>query len=148
MTELTTIVLGKDVPPPAFQCVVTSSFSFGETVARLKQSAEDAELWLLHELDPQRILERGGYLAPSVRQLLLFHPRYMVRLLRVDPNAIVEAPLRFIVLEMPDGTVTVRCLNIAERLALYDGLLELGHELAALSQHLLDAVKQQPSRPA
>jgi uncharacterized protein (DUF302 family) len=117
-----------------------SRLSFGETLASLKAAIAAEGLWLLHEIDPQMLLGRGGFGISPARQLLFFHPRYLVRLLEADPSALIEAPLKVAVLELPDGTVWVRQLEVAQAFARYQGLAGLGEELAALSGRILAAV--------
>ena len=110
----------------------TSQYPFDETCSRLRTAIADADLWLIHEIDPQMLVRKGGYEILATRQLLFFHPRFMVRLLRGDPDALIEAPLKLVVMEMPTGAVTVRSSNPAEAFARYVGLEELGGELSEL----------------
>src|SRR5664279_2325014 len=116
------------------QRVAHSIFPFEETLMGLKTAIQAEGLLLLHEIDTQMILGRGGYAIPSTRQLFFFHPRYMVRLLEADPSAVMEAPLRLLVMEMPDGTVAVRHPDPGVALAPYACLAELGSELSLLLQ--------------
>jgi len=125
---------------PPFQAVVTSTLDFDGTLARLKQGIEAADLWLIQEIDPQMLLRRGGYLIAPARQLLFFHPRYVVRLLAADPAAVVEIPLKLVVLQMPDGSVTVRHADVRSQLDRYPGMHALADELAAISARLLASV--------
>ncbi|QND64556.1 DUF302 domain-containing protein [Mesorhizobium loti] len=67
----------------------------------------EADIWIIHEIDPQMLLKRGGYIMARTRQILFFHPRYMVRLLGADPAALSEAPLKVVVME-DENAVTVR----------------------------------------
>lgn len=120
----------------------TSRYPFDETCSRLKAAITDADLWLIHEIDPQMLVRRGGYEILATRQLLFFHPRFMVRLLRGDPNALIEAPLKLVVMEMPTGAVAVRSSNPVEAFARYGGLEELGRELSELCSALTASVSQ------
>ncbi|MGY3406195.1 hypothetical protein ACVWZV_002308 [Bradyrhizobium sp. GM5.1] len=45
----------------SFQRSVTSSLTVEEVVTRLKQGIIAADLWILHEIDPQMLLSRGGF---------------------------------------------------------------------------------------
>ena len=94
-------------------------------MVRLKQAIAEEDLWLIYEIDPQTILRRAGHGIPPTRQLLFFHPRFMTRLLAIDPNALIEVPLKLVVMQMPDGTVTVRHPRIDVLLGRYDGLKDL-----------------------
>ena len=92
-----------------------------------------------HEIDPQAILQRAGHSIGAARQLLFFHPDLLVRLLQADQSALLEAPLRFAVMELPDGAVTIRWFNHALSFARYDNpaLTNLGRELAATCERIV-----------
>lgn len=134
------VAYGVPVEPPSFQCVVVSAFAFEATITRLKAALQDQELWLLHEIDPQMLLHRGGYEILATRQLLFFHPRYMARLLAIDPNAVIEAPLKLVIMQMPDGRVTVRFVKVETTLGRYDSLVELATELTTICLRLVQTV--------
>jgi uncharacterized protein (DUF302 family) len=125
---------------PGFHVVVRSKLGFADTLARLQQALAAHDLWLIHEIDPQMLLARGGYDIAPARQLLFFHPRYAARLLAVDPAAVPEIPLKLVVLQMPDGSVTVRHPDVAAQFARYPGLAALGEELAALVRSLVATI--------
>lgn len=125
---------------PAFQHVVTSRFDFETTLERLKQKLAELDLWLIHEINPQMLLERGGFRIGPARQLLFFHARYVVTLLNTDPAALSDIPLKLIVLQAPDGPVSVRHADLHSLLGRYARLDELSDELAKLSRELLDGV--------
>jgi uncharacterized protein (DUF302 family) len=135
MSEQTKTVTYADPGAAAatFQNVRTSALSVQETVTRLRDAIEEANFWVLHEIDPQMLLRRGGYAIGETRQILFFHPRIMERLLAADPAALLEAPLKFAVMALPDGTVTVRWPDPTIALARYDNaeLAAVGQELAA-----------------
>ena len=133
--ELTSVEYGR-ASWPATQSVAISPFSFAETVERLKRAIAAENLWLIHEIDPQVLLERGGFASGAARQLLFFHPRYAARLLAVDPSALIEVPLKLLVLQMADGSVTVRHTRVEELFARYPGLAELSRELSTLYRRL------------
>ena len=44
----------------------------------------------------------------GLRLIFFFHPNLVVRVLEVDWTAMVEAPLKFVVMELPEGTVSIR----------------------------------------
>ncbi len=140
MTDMLQTVFSATASSPPFQAVVTSTLDFEGTLARLKQGIEAADLWLIQEIDPRMLLRRGGYLIAPARQLLFFHPRYVVRLLAADPAAVVEIPLKLVVLQMPDGSVTVRHADVRAQLDRYPGMQALADELATISARLLASV--------
>ena len=130
---------GADVA--AFQRSKLSSLPFLDVVAALRREIESAGLWVLHEIDPQKVLQRGGYAIGAARQILFFHPDLMVRLLRADPSALLEVPLKFAVMDLPDGTVTVRWIDPGAAFARYSNsaLTSLGQELALECERIASA---------
>ena len=111
----------------------TSVQPMAAVLAALRQQIEAAGLWVLHEIDPQAILARAGHSIGAARQILFFHPDLMVRLLQADPAALLEVPLKFAVMALPDGTVSIRWIDPAIAFVRYGNapLAELGRELAA-----------------
>ena len=108
-----------------------SPLGFEPTLAALRQAIVDAEMMVLHEIDTQAIVRRGGIEIPGVRQILYFHPRYMKRVVETDPRAIIEAPLKFVVREVPAeaGAVEVNFWRPALLFGRYEGLEPLAQEL-------------------
>jgi uncharacterized protein (DUF302 family) len=125
---------------PPGQRTALSRLPFEETLARLREAIQAVDLWIIHEIDPQALLKRGGFAILSTRQVLFFHPRYLVRLLERDPSALVEVPLKLVVMEQPDGTVVLRHPDAASAFSRYAGLEELGAEFSALYRRLLAEV--------
>jgi len=125
----------------SFQRSRTCTLSVPDVVARLRSAIEAAAFWVLHEIDPQLLLQRGGCAIGAARQILFFHPRYVVRLLAADPAALLEAPLKFGVLELPDGIVVVRWTDPAAAFARYGStaLADLGRELAEACEEIATA---------
>ena len=135
----------------AFQGIRTSRAPFTEVIWRLREAIEAAEFWILQEVNSQMLLKRGGYAAAPVRQLMFFHPRFMVRILEVDPAAMLEVPLKMAVLELPGGTVQLRWDDPIAAFARYGNaqLLGLGHEFGAACQEIAEAsLRQNGKTPA
>jgi len=123
-----------------------TALPFEEVVTRLKAAIEAADLWVLHEIDPQALLRRGGFDIPPARQLLFFHPRYMVRLLSAAPSAVLEAPLKFATLEA-DQEVVVRWFDPGAAFGRYDSdaLKALGVELSTLREAIAAQALGEPA---
>ena len=117
----------------AFQRACKVERPLPETVARLKAAIEVAGLWVLHEIDPQMLLRRGGFAIGPARQILFFHPRFVASLLAADPAALVEAPLKLVLLETAEGSTSLRWTDPAAAFARYGhpALAALGRDLAA-----------------
>ncbi|RFB78034.1 DUF302 domain-containing protein [Methylovirgula sp. 4M-Z18] len=112
------------------QCVVRSTLGFHATIDRLKREIETLDMGVIHEINPQMLLERGGYSILGARQILFFHPRYAARLLALDPAAFPEIPLKAVVMEGRDGAITVRCRRVESLFKPYPALQELAAELS------------------
>lgn len=142
MTQAMTSVAYAETSNPAHQKVVTSSLNFEMTLECLRQAITEKDLWVIQEINPQMLLARGGYSIWPARQLLFFHPRYAARLLAIDPSAVAEIPLKLIVMQMPDSSVTVRHSDVESLFGRYPGMAALASELSGLSQALMNTVKQ------
>ena len=62
--------------------------------------------------------------------------------------ALVEIPLKLVVLQMPDGSVTVRHNHVEGLLSRYQGLSGLAAELAEISSKLAMTICQPVAGPA
>lgn len=130
----------RDCPADAGQIAFVSGYPFDETLVRLRGAIEAEDLWVLHEIDPQMLLRRGGFAIPAVRQILYFHPRYMARLLSTNAAAVVEAPLKFVVAAASAGGVLVRYPEPEFAFGRYARLAELGGELSAVAGRIASMV--------
>ncbi len=133
----------------SFQRSEASALPFGDTVAGLRKQIEAAGLWVLHEIDPQAVLQRAGRTIGPARQILFFHPDPMVRLLQADQAALLEAPLKLAVLALPDGSVAVRWLDPAAAFGRYGNpaLAALGQDLAERCERIVAASLQPGPAP-
>jgi uncharacterized protein (DUF302 family) len=139
MDDLQPVSYGTD-SSPRHQEVMVSRFDFEETLVHLRQAIANADLWLIHEINPQMFLARGGYAIQPVRQLLYFHPRYVAKMLPIDLASFPEIPLKLVILQTPDGRVTVRHNTVESLLGRYPGLSDIVVELSALARSLLKSV--------
>jgi len=121
-----------------FQHSLVCGLPFEDVVQRLREAIEASDLWVLHEINPQQLLHRGGYTIGATRQILFFHPRYLARVLQADPTALLEAPLKLAVMQRPDGATTIRWFDPAAAFARYGhpALSELGRELASICEKI------------
>jgi uncharacterized protein (DUF302 family) len=134
--ELTPVSYGQPSSAPE-RPKVLSSLPFEETVAALRAAIQEEGLWVLHELDPQALLRRGGFSILPLRQILFFHPRFMARILAADPSAVAEAPLKVVIQAMPDGEVLVRCPEAVPAFRSYPALGALAVELEGICHRLV-----------
>jgi uncharacterized protein (DUF302 family) len=132
----------------SFQRISTSTLALDEIVARIRARIEATGLWILHEIDPQKLMKQSGYIIREARQILFFHPDFMARLLAAEPAALLEAPLKFAVLERDDGTVVIHWLDPISAFSRYDNidLTELAKELAGICETIItEALFQKPA---
>jgi uncharacterized protein (DUF302 family) len=142
------VVYGKAAA--AFQHDWTTALPFKAVLTRLRQTIEAAGLWVLHEIDPQKVLQRGGYEIGPARQILFFHPDLMIRLLQANPAALLEAPLKLAVMQQPDGRTMIRWHDPAAAFGRYGNpvLTEMGQDLASRCRQIVTAIQEgvQPCR--
>jgi uncharacterized protein (DUF302 family) len=140
MTALAPIPFAFDAAVPAGrQAVHESGWDLDTTLARLKGAIEQADLWVLAELNPQMLLAKGGFEIRPARQIFYFHPRFMSRLLAANAAAIVEAPLKLVVLAPQNAPVSVRHPDIAAAFAGYGAMAEIAAELADITARIVTA---------
>ncbi len=122
-----------------FQHLRVTELAFEDVLKRLRSAIEGEDIMVLHEVDAQAILKRSNYAIGPARQILFFHPRLMARLLQGDTSALLEAPLKFSVIES-GNKVFVRWQDPAPSFARYESpeLAALGSELAGVCQRIAD----------
>jgi len=116
------------------------TMDFEEVLSKLRFAIAQEQCWIIHEINPQQLLRKEGHEIRGARQLLFFHPRFMVKLLARDPRAVIEAPLKLVVWEQPDGSVTLTYHDPAARFAHYLGLTELGEELRSVVIRIVESL--------
>ncbi|MBZ9974102.1 MULTISPECIES: DUF302 domain-containing protein [unclassified Mesorhizobium] len=128
-SSLVKVVYGQPREGYAFHYAVAANSPFETVLETIRMVLREADVWIIHEIDPQMLLKNGGYIIARTRQILFFHPRYMVRLLGADPTALLEAPLKIVVMEDANA-VTVRWPDpglLFDRYG-HDELVALGRE--------------------
>ncbi len=105
-----------------FQHTATSTRPFDDVLAALRREIDGAGMKVLQEIDPQGALKGVGQTIGGARLVFFFHSNLLVRLLQTDWSAIVEAPLKLAVMELPDGTVSIRMADPAAAFARYGNL--------------------------
>ncbi len=125
----------------AFQYATSSTRRFDEVLTSLVAEIERAGLRLLQEIDVQKALAGAGRSVDGFRLLFFFHPALVVRVISADVSAMVEAPLKLVVMESPDGTVSLRIAEPAAAFGRYGNaaLTALGEELSATVRGIIQA---------
>ena len=124
-----------------FQYDETTKRPFDAVLASLAREIDHAGMKILHQIDPRQALAGIGYEIRGLRLLFFFHPTLVVRVMRANAAAMVEAPLKLVVAETADGTVTLRMADPAMAFARYGDadLTQLGKELSATCRGIVDA---------
>jgi uncharacterized protein (DUF302 family) len=128
-------------PPPDFLVTSPSSHDFDETVALLKQAIGAENLMVIDEINPQQMMRLVGMRTGGMRQLLFFHPRYMKAIIGANPNGGIEAPLKVLVMERPDGKTVVRYHDLKHLFAPYAGLEEIASEMQGAMERIVASVR-------
>ena len=124
-----------------FQLVRTTTRPFQHVLESVRNEIGAAGMKVLHEIDPQAALQGFGHTIGAARLVFFFHPDLLHRLLETDWTAIVEAPPKLALLELPNGTVALRMANPAGAFARYGNaaLTAFGQEAAATCERIMDA---------
>lgn len=123
-----------------FQHLRMTALDYETVLRRLRTAIQAEDMMVLAEVDAQAILARSNYEIGPTRQILFFHPRFMARLLAADTSALLEAPLKFAVIEGERG-VAVRWQEPRQAFERYsaEALAALGEELSALCERIVGA---------
>ena len=122
----------KMMQAPDFHVLTKSKYDFSDTVELLKVGIEEQNLMVINEVDPQKMLRLVGVQTKGMRQIFFFHPRYMKQIYETNKQASIEPPLKFVVMEMPNGKVMVRYIRPSHKFSPYTGLNDLATELDEL----------------
>ena len=138
----TTVTFGRPGEGAAsFQSNHFSTRSFEEVLTRLRKEIEGAGLRVLNEIDAQKALQGIGRSIGGLRLIFFFHPELVVRVLQMDRSAMVEAPLKIVITELPEGTVSIGMADPTTAFGRYgnSALAGFGKELAATCQRIIGA---------
>jgi uncharacterized protein (DUF302 family) len=123
-----------------FNIQVKSAHPFDNTIALLKEAILAKDLLLIHEINVQQIVSRFGVESEGLYQLLFFHPRYMQQVLARNNKAVIEAPLKIVI--MQTGTSEVHCNYIKPSYLFgrYADLEVLGQDLEQIIQKIIATI--------
>lgn len=103
--------------------------SFEEVLDSIRNNIVSNEFLLLHEINTQEILSKHGIKINQLKQLLFFHPSYMNNILKSDPLAVIEAPLKIVVREINKNETNISFSNPEINFQDYDCDKNMGIEL-------------------
>ncbi|MDQ8198222.1 DUF302 domain-containing protein [Pelagicoccus enzymogenes] len=126
---------------PDFLVTAKSQYGFDDTVSMIKGAIEQNNLMVVHEIDGQKMLRMVGEKTKGMKQVLFFHPRFMKAIKGANPNGAIEAPMKILVMEKPDGTVMVRYAKPTYLFGRYGGLDDIGSELESIIEKIVAEVR-------
>lgn len=100
-------VWSTDVRIPSQPGVVNSHNSFSETVKKLKGAIRARNLTVIFELNYEEIMGAAGIEGKNLVTIGFVGPEMKHDILRAEPKAALEIPLRIAVRELDDGAVDV-----------------------------------------
>lgn len=104
---LATLVLMAALAMPAQAAgklqVFQSKQPFNEFIDHLKKEIKAAKMGVVAEACADCGAKSIGVTIPGNRVVMIFHPRFAVRMLKASTEAGIEAPLRLYVTEHPEG---------------------------------------------
>lgn len=128
---MTEVVPAAEPTPYSGTEVVVTDKPFAAFVKDLKAAIEAHDMGIVAEACADCGARAIGETIAGNRVIMIFKPRFAVRMLRAYVPAGIEAPLRLYVTEEPDGTATLTYRRPSHVFAAYDvaALSELGAEL-------------------
>ena len=87
--------------------VIKTRHSYAELVGKLPQAVAKHKMGVVAKASATVGAEKIGVTIPGNMVVMVFHPKYAVRMLEASVPAGIEAPLRFYITENKDGTTTL-----------------------------------------
>ncbi len=113
--------------------------SFDKTVTKLKKAITASKMVIVKQVPYTKMIAMVGVKAEKTVGLEIFHPRYGKVIYSNDKDAMLEAPMRFLVRD-EGGKVSIRYYQPSTVLAGYNGLSKLGAELDAVFEKIVSSV--------
>ena len=76
---------------------------FNAVCHAITQNIKSAGFLLLHQINTQDIVSKHGIAIRPLKQFLFFHPTYIDQIIKQDPLAINEIPVKVVVYDQGDG---------------------------------------------
>lgn len=130
----------KKMMPADGSNIAMSKYSFDETVDILKGAIEEQNFMVIHVIDGQKMLRMAGKDVGGMKQIFYFHPKYMKKVMEANNEAAIQIPLKFIVMEKPDGKVILRYFMASKLLEGYKGEEAIAKELDGLINNIVKQV--------
>ncbi len=111
---------------------------FEQILTSIRNNIVSNGFLLLHEINTQEILANHGIKINQLRQLLFFHPSYMTDVLKSDPLAVNEVPIKIVIREMENYKISVSFANPIMSFSDYDCDKGMGLELLGKIKSILN----------
>jgi len=111
--------------------VTKTKYSYQEMVKRLPEAVAKNKMGVVAKASATLGAKKIGVTIPGNMVVMVFHPKFAVRMLDASVPAGIEAPLRFYITENDDGTTTLTYREPSSVFAPYDSakLNEMAREL-------------------
>jgi len=113
-----------------------SKYSFSETVDRVKGAIENQNLMVISEIDGQKMMRMAGKQTKGMQQIFFMHPKYMRKVAEANKMAVIQIPLKLIVMENEKGVI-IRYFLPSTLLDSYKGTTEIARELDGLVENII-----------
>ena len=123
-----------DLTPRDGWAVHRTDKSFDALVKATLAATKSNGMGVVTQAGPTGMAAKRGITIPGNRVIGIFNNDFAVKILRLSPHAMIEAPVRFYVTENADGTATLSYKRPSEVFAPYAA--EGGADLAALASDL------------
>lgn len=117
--------------------VVESDKDYATLLADLKEAVKANKMGVVTEAGPTEVAAKRGETIPGNRVVGVFRNDFAVDIIRAVPVAMIEAPIRIMVMEEPDGTAT---LAYKEPSTVFAPYAEEGGEVLSNASAAMDEV--------
>lgn len=139
LTLLTTTIAFAQMKPMDGSQMNMSKYSFSETVDMVKSAIEDQNFMVIKEIDGQKMMRMAGKQTKGMRQLFFMSPNYMRKVSEANKMAVIQIPLKLIVMENDKG-VMIRYFLPTKLLENYKGTESIAKELDGLVANIIAEV--------
>ncbi|GMQ96061.1 MAG: hypothetical protein BMS9Abin14_559 [Gammaproteobacteria bacterium] len=100
--------------------VTKTKYSYQEMVKKLPEAVAKNKMGVVAKASATLGAKKIGVTIPGNMVVMVFHPKFAVRMLEASVPAGIEAPLRFYITENDDGTTTLTYRKPSSVFAPYD----------------------------
>jgi uncharacterized protein (DUF302 family) len=87
--------------------VINTGHSYDTLVGRLMEAVKNNKMGVVARASATLGAKNIGVLIPGNMVVMVYHPKYAVRMLKASVPAGIEAPIRYYITENEDGTATL-----------------------------------------